>query len=87
MGIYSSRNTFFLKYLTYFSGISSLVIIAKFAGEGLVPYWYYNITYNIYVFDIFFLFLIYFALKNIKWNLNKNPQDYESADTIKKIPF
>lgn len=87
MGIYSSRNTFFLKYLTYFSAISSLVIIAKFAGEGLVPYWYYNICFNIYVFDFIFLFLISFALKNIKRNIHANPQDYEPADTIKKIPF
>jgi len=54
-------------------------IETKSTIDGVMPYWLFNIKYRLHIFTIINLGFFYWALKNMKKDLEKYPEKYQVA--------
>jgi len=56
--------------------LALMAIETKSTIEGLMPYWLFNIKYRVHIFTIINLAFYYYAMKNFKIDIERNPEKY-----------
>ncbi|KRX07454.1 hypothetical protein PPERSA_11003 [Pseudocohnilembus persalinus] len=61
---------------SYIADGALLVLEANLSNQGLIPFWLFNLRYQVHLFDIFYLVCIYYAFKHLNEDMEKNPHRY-----------
>lgn len=68
---------FFLELiLILFRDVSLMLIEGKLTNEGLLPYWYFNMRYQVHLMDILNLIILYYAMKRLRNQIDKKPKEF-----------
>jgi hypothetical protein len=57
------------------------MIEAKLTNEAVIPYWFFNIKYHVHIFDIVNITFLYYAMKRLGNDLDKNKHKYVKLDS------